>query len=79
MRSDQAWVAGHRAALRLTPLWVVTTVVSLVALWAGGLWASSAVAMIIGAAGVLAFVPIALYSAVVAGRAAKRAEDPDIR
>ena len=32
MRTDQAWVAGHRAALRLTPLHLLTLVALLIAL-----------------------------------------------
>jgi hypothetical protein len=47
MRSDQAWVAGHRAALRLTPLYLLSTGVTLTALFAAVLWASVNVVMLV--------------------------------
>lgn len=71
MRSDQAWVAGHRAAVRLTPLYVVTTALTVSALFVTAVMASFGVTLIVGASGLLVSVPIALYSALVAGKAAK--------
>ncbi|MEM6109100.1 SdpI family protein [Mycobacterium sp. 050272] len=72
MSSDQAWVAGHRAALRLTPLYIFFTATTLVALLVATLWGwSFGVTMLVGVGGLLVSVPVALYSAIVAGRAAK--------
>jgi hypothetical protein len=76
MRSDRAWVAGHRAALRLTPLHLLTLAATLGALWFAAEHTRTAngvqLALIVD---VLVFVVVLLYTALVAGRAAKAADD----
>lgn len=72
MRSDRAWVAGHRAALRLMPLHLLTGVGLLLAV----LSAQTVHGVhLIGIGGAAVFVVIAVVTAVVAGRAAKAVED----
>lgn len=68
MRSEQAWIAGHRAALRLTPVHLVTGVSLLI-----GVFCARTVSglNIVGVSGAIVFVVVALFTAVVAGRAAK--------
>ncbi len=75
MRSDAAWVAGHRAALRLTPLYLLVLVGMLTALLAAVLGASTSVVNLVAIGGLFIFVPVALYTAFVAGKAAKSADD----
>ncbi|OBK40908.1 hypothetical protein A5658_20210 [Mycobacterium sp. 1245111.1] len=71
MRSDRAWVAGHRAALRLMPLHLLTGVGLLLAV----LSAQTVERVhLIGIGGAAVFVVVAVITAVVAGRAAKAAE-----
>jgi hypothetical protein len=71
MRSDHAWIAGHRAALRLTPLHLVTGISLLI----GVVCARTVAGLnIVGVSGAVLFVLVALFTAVVAGRAAKVAE-----
>jgi hypothetical protein len=81
MRSDKAWVAGHRAALRLTPLYLLTIAGTITALLVAVLLpASLSVTLVVGVGGLFALVPLAVYSAVVANKAAKSAGDqPDDR
>ncbi|WP_255396466.1 SdpI family protein [Mycobacterium sp. E3247] len=80
MRSDQAWVAGHRAALRLTPLYAFTTAITLIALLVAALSAPFGIVMLVGVGGLLLSVPVALYSAIIAGRAAQSVgDDPEDR
>jgi hypothetical protein len=75
MRSDRAWVAGHRAALRLTPLHLATLAALLTVLLiavrrvptVGGI-------NLIGLGGTVIFVVVAIITGVVAGRAAKAAD-----
>lgn len=72
MRSDQAWVAGHRAALRLTPLHVATGI----ALVVGVLSVRTVRGLnVVGPCGAIVFIAVALVTAVVAGRAAKAADN----
>lgn len=77
MRSDEAWVAGHAAAQRLTPLFFGYAIVACALLLAVAVFGRWPVGFVTGV-GSLTFVPliaIALYAAVVAGRAAKSADD----
>lgn len=71
MRSDQAWVAGHRAALRLTPVHLVTGVTVSIAVFNAR---SIAGLNLVGVCGTVVFVAVAVATAIVAGRAAKAVE-----
>ena len=73
MRSDPAWMAGHRAALRLTPLHLVTGVSLLI-----GVFSARTVAglNLVGVCGAIVFVVVAVFTAIVAGRAAKAGGEP---
>lgn len=74
MSSDTAWVAGHRAALRFTPFYVLVLAATLAALVAVVLRSDTmGLAMVVGCGGLIAFVPVAIYSTIVANRAAKSA------
>jgi len=81
MRSDQAWVAAHRAALRLTPLYLLTAAVTCAALAAAAVYATTTTVVFfigIGAAAVL--LAVLFYTAYIAGKAAKSVGDqPDDR
>lgn len=76
MRSDQAWKAGHAAALRMAPLFVIVTVVICVALFAAALYASTTkVVVFIGFGSLAVLLVLLIYSALVASKAAKAADD----
>ncbi|WP_428341818.1 SdpI family protein [Mycobacterium sp.] len=76
MRSDQAWVAGHRAALRLTPLHLVTGVSLVIGVFSAQSFAGL---NLVGVCGAVVFVLVAAFTAVIAGRAAKAAEEDSDR
>jgi hypothetical protein len=72
MRSDQAWVAGHSAALRLMPLHLLTGVALFIAvLFAPGVEG----ARIVGVVGAAVFLVVAVITGFVAHKAAKAVED----
>ena len=76
MRSDRAWVAGHRAALRMAPLFVLVTVAICVALVAAAVYAATTKAVvIIGFASLAVVLVLIVCSAIVASKAAKAAEE----
>ena len=79
MRGDQAWMVGHRAARRLTPLYVLNAVAASAVLSLGVVqsW-STGVVMLAGITAFVAFVVIGVCAAIVAGRAAKSARDDDV-
>lgn len=74
-------MAGHRAALRLAPLYLLTTVVTCVALLVAALFGSTVnVVVLVGLGGFALVLVVSFCSAVVAGRAAKKADGhPDNR
>jgi len=75
MHSDRAWVAGHQAALRHTPLYLVVLAATLTALVVTVVTTRAVgLAIAVGVGGLIAFVPLAIYSTVVANRAAKLAD-----
>jgi hypothetical protein len=72
MRSDQAWVAGHRAALGLMPLHLLTGVGLFIAV----LFAPNADgARLVSIVGAAIFLVVAAITGFVAHRAAKAVED----
>jgi hypothetical protein len=73
MRSDAAWMAGHRAALRLTPLFLIATVTMCAALVPIALYATPSVVQLVGFGVVAAILALVLYSAFVANKAANLA------
>jgi uncharacterized membrane protein len=76
MKSDRAWMAGHRAALRMAPLFVLVTVAICVALFAAAIYApTTKIVVIIGFASLAVVLILLVWSAIVAGRAAKSAEE----
>ena len=75
LRSDRGWVAGHRAALRLIPLFLVTNVVTCGALFAVALYVSAlGVVRLVGFGVIAVILALVVYSAYVAGNAAKSAD-----
>jgi hypothetical protein len=70
MRSDQSWVAGHGAALRLMPLHLTVGVGLLLAVLAAP---TLETVHLIGIGGAAVFLVVAVITAIVANRAAKAA------
>jgi hypothetical protein len=81
LRTDLGWVAGHRAALRLTPLFILTNVITCVALFATALYLQTlGLVRLVGFGVVVVIIVLVVYSAYVASKAAKSADDhPDNR
>lgn len=75
LRSDRGWVAGHRAALRLTPLFVFMNVATCAALFVAALYVSTPFLVRLAGLGVIVvIITVAIYSAYIAGKAAKHAD-----
>ena len=71
MRSEQAWVADNRAALRLAPLYLLTTAATCVALFVVALYAWRTIVVLVGIGGFAAVLALSIYTAVIASRAAR--------
>ena len=75
-KSDAAWIAGHRAALRTVPLFVIAAVALTAALFGAALWASTIKIVIM--LGFLSFgvvMALLIWAAIVASKAAKAADE----
>jgi hypothetical protein len=74
-KSDQAWIAGHRAALRTVPLFVFAAVALTAALFAAALWASIKVVILLGFVSFGVVLALLIWAAIVASKAAKAADE----
>lgn len=74
MRSEQAWVAGNRAALRLVPLHLLTGVVTVIALLAVAMFTSTIIVVVTGICCLAVFFALIIYTAVFASRFARSAD-----
>lgn len=75
LRSDRAWMAGHRAAARHTPLYVIAAIVISAALFAFALHGRLLAVIVSGIGGMFVIVAMSIFTAVIAGRAAKAVDD----
>ena len=75
MRSDQAWKAGHAAALRMAPLFVIVTVVIIRVVRGRAVCVHDQVVVFIGFGSLAVLLALLIYSALVASKAAKAADD----
>jgi hypothetical protein len=73
-KSDQAWIAGHRAALRTVPLFVLAAVALTAALFAAALCASIRVVILLGFVSFGVVLALLIWAAIVASKAAKAAD-----
>lgn len=79
MRSEQAWVAGNRAALRLRPLYLLTIAATFVPLFAVALHGWRTIVVLVGTGGFVVVLGLFVYAAVIGSRAARAVDDPDNR
>ena len=75
LRSEQSWVAGNRAAVRLAPLWLLFNAATCAALVVLALHGWRLVVVAAGSGGLVALIALSLYTAVIASRAARAADD----
>lgn len=73
-RTELAWVAGNRAAVRFAPLFLLLDAATCAALIAAALRGWRLVVVFVGSGGFVAFVALSIWTAVVASRAATAAE-----
>jgi hypothetical protein len=75
MRSEQAWVAGNRAALRLVPLYPLICAATVIALLATATFASAIPVVVTGIGCITVFFALIIYTAIFASRSARSADD----
>lgn len=75
LRSEQSWVAGNRAALRLVPLYLLVNAATFAALVVVG-WQGWRLGVIFaGSGGLVALIMLSICAAVIASRAARAGAD----
>jgi hypothetical protein len=77
IKNDEAWMAAHRAALRLTPWLVLGIVATWAGLWAAALSESTIIVILVGIVGLIAALALTIYTVVIASRAARAADSWD--
>jgi SdpI/YfhL protein family len=75
MRSEQSWVAGNRAAVRLAPLYLLFNIGMCAALVAVALPGWRLVVVFAGSGGLVGLIALSICTAVIASRAARAADD----
>ena len=75
LRSEQAWVAGNRAAARLAGLYLLFNVATSATLVAVALHGRRLVVIFVGSGGFVALIALSICAAVIASRAARAADD----
>jgi hypothetical protein len=75
LRSEQSWVAGNRAAVRLAPLYLLSDVATCAAMVAAALHGRRLVVIFAGSGGLVVLIALVICTAVIASRAARAADD----
>jgi hypothetical protein len=77
IKNDEAWMAAHRAALRLTRWLVLGIVATWAGLWAAALSESTIIVILLGIVGLIAALALSIYTVVIASRTARAADSRD--